>query len=237
MRALLLATAALFAFAGTAQAVIVNATDIGASGTTSIQGFVDVNNVAVPIPGLTASLFLQFDGVTGNTWNFDYTITNTSSGNISTARLSSFGLATTPDPIAASSTGLYQYAIVNPSFPNVGGAGQNIDVCFGSSPGTCSGGNGLLPGQSASGEFDLTFAMALSSLSLDSAFARFQSINSGPPFNFAGASGVGINNDLSINPVDINPVPLPAAAWMFLAGIAGLGVLARKKKQAALKAA
>ncbi len=216
----------------TASAVILEAADVGASGTTSIQGFVDVNGQATSIPGLTGSLYLEYDGLTngGLTWNFDYTVTNTTLFPNLDARLSSFGLAMDPNPTGATSTGLFGTAILGPSFPNVGGAGSLIDVCFSSSAGTCSGGDGLLPGQSASGEFTITFASQLEAINLQYAFTRFQSIDSGAPYNFNGASGVGFNvGDLSINPTVVEGIPEPSTWAMMILGFLGVGTLAMRK--------
>ena len=202
MKKLLLAATMLVALASGAQAVTVNATDIGASGTTNIQGFVDVNGNAVSIPGLTATLFLEFNGVTGNTWSFDYTLTNTSSNNISAARISSWALGTTPNVTSATSTGLYGFVDLTPNYPNVNGAQSFLDFCVTPVDGNCSSGSGLLAGEAASGILFLTFATQLASISLDSALTRFQSIDSGAPYNFVGASGVGFNvGDVTINPL------------------------------------
>jgi len=234
MRRFLAAAAILGALSLPAHAVILQATDVGASGTTTIQGFVDINGTAVQIPGLTASLFLEYDGVTngGLTWNFDYTITNTSSGNVATSRISSFGFALTPDPTGATSTGLYGTAILDPNFPNVGGAGNLIDVCYGAGGG-CSSGAGLLPGQTASGEFTLSFDSVLSSINLQYAFARFQSIDS-DAFGLQGGSGVGINNDVNITPFAV-PGPIVGAGLPgLIVGCLTLMGLARRRRKAAL---
>jgi hypothetical protein len=53
-----------------------------------------------------------------------------------------------------------------------------------------------------------------------------------------GASGVGGRNGdtsssgsiISLEVTEVAPVPLPAAGWMLLAGIGGLGVMARRRK-------
>ena len=96
-----------FALASGANAVVVNAiTSVGDSGTTTLQGFADVGTpptTAVSVTGLTADRFLKFDGVTnsGLTWNFDYTITNTSSGHV--RDLAAFGFATDPTAISGTS--------------------------------------------------------------------------------------------------------------------------------------
>jgi len=206
MRKLLLATVMSFALASGANAVIVNVGDVGASGTTNLQGFVDINNSAVSIPGLTGTLFLEYDGVSngGLTWNFDYTVTNTSSGNVTMSSIGSFGLNTTPNVTAALSTGLYDLALLDPQFPNVNGA-NIIEMCFSAGNNSCNGdGNTLTPGQSASGEFTLTFSSVLASMSLDAAYLRFQAIDAINP-SLSGASGVGFN----VGNVVINPLAVP----------------------------
>ena len=146
-----------------ANAVTVLATDVGASGTTQIQGSVDTFGGLVP--GLTGTLFLEFDGVTngGLTWNFDYFITNTTSippPSTLVARLSSFGLNVTPqviNPNGVVSTGLFSNVFLDPNLVFLG----TVDFCASASGSGCSGGGGLLAGQSAGGEFTLTFSSVL----------------------------------------------------------------------------
>ena len=43
---------------------------------------------------------------------------------------------------------------------------------------------------------------------------------------------VATNNDPSILEVDVAPIPLPAAAWMLISAVAGMGFLARKRRAA-----
>jgi hypothetical protein len=102
-----------------------------------------------------------------------------------------------------------------------------IDFCAGSSAGTCTGGNGLTAGQSASGTLALTFATALGLINLDTAYMRFQSIVGSQ----LGDSGAGVNGP-SINPL-VSPTPLPGAVWMFGTGLAGLALLRRRRKKLA----
>jgi len=238
MKKLFLGTALVLCLALPAQAVTVNVADVGASGTTVLQGYVDVNGNAVSIPGLTGTLFLEYDGVTngGLTWNFDYTVTNTTSGNVTASRISSFGLSTTPNITGATSTGLFDLSLVNPSFPNVQGpvvSGSALEVCFSSGSNSCSGGDGLLKGQSASGEFTLTFATALSAISLDHAFLRFQSID-GSAYAFNGASGVGFDTGgVVITPQAVPGPMLGAGLPGLLAACGGLIALARRRRRAA----
>jgi len=231
-KALLTAAALLCtAFASPASsAVVLNASDIGASGTTIIQGQID----GVVIPGLTGTLFLEYTGRTNSNlqWNFLYTVTNTSGGQIDEARISSFGLNTTPNLSGASSTGVYGFSQVGTNgYP---GFIPTVEMCAGSSSNTCAGGNGLLEGGSASGTLALTFAQVNGSITLDAAFMRFQSIE----WAGRGDSGAGINSDPQINLTSVPPVP-EASTWaMMLLGFAGVGFMAyQRKKQGAFRIA
>lgn len=229
LKKLLLAGAVLSVFALPAKAVVLNAIDVGASGTTNINGVVEPFGV---VPGLSSSLFLEYTGLSngGLTWNFNYSLTNTGSVD---SRISSFGLNTTPNVAGATSTGLFSNPLLNVQAGFLG----VVDFCASAGP-QCGGGggDGLLPGQSASGTFALTFDNILLAIVLDAAFSRYQSID-GSVFNLVGASGFGING-VSINPL-VSPVPIPGALVLFLSGLAGLGWLGRlrSKKLAAQPAA
>ena len=192
MRNLLMAgaVAALALLPGRADAVIINAGDIGLNGTTNINGVVG----GVLVPGLTSSLFLQFSGTSngGLTYNFAYTFTNTTSGTL-VSEASAFGLNTTPNVVSATATGLFSNALVSANLPSVG----VIDFCSSAGP-TCGGGgsNGLEVGESASGLFSLTFASVLPFITLDAAFARYQAISGvAGGVTYSDASGAGTNND------------------------------------------
>ena len=228
MKRLLLATTMLFALASGAQAVTVGVGDVGAEGTTQMQGFVDINGSAVSIPGLTGTLYLQYDGVTngGLTWNFDYTVTNTSSFD---SRISSWGLNTTPNVVGGESTGLFDFVDLTPNFPNVNGA-NIIEMCFTPNDGNCSGPGGVDDGNSASGTFSLTFASMLTSINLDAAYFRYQSLT-GSEYNLVGGSGVGFNQgDLVITPFAV-PGPVVGAGLPALLALFGLFGLNRIRRQ------
>jgi hypothetical protein len=227
MRRLLFAATALIALAAPASAVTVGINDIGLSGTTAIQGSVEGNVV----PGLTGTLYLEYDGATLNangtyTWNFDYTVTNTSSGAI-TSRISSFALNTTPNPLAVTSTGLFDHIETNVQLPNIFGQGVT-DFCASAGNNSCSGGDGLTNGQSASGEFNLNFAGSVSAITLDDAFLRFQSIT-GTAF---GNSGLGLNTDVCVGcvPTPTAAVPELSTWFMMIIGFAGMGTLAYRRR-------
>jgi len=186
-----------------------------------------VNGVVVP--GLTGTLKLTLTGVAGATWTFAYTVDNTSSGGI-TSELSGFALNTTPNVVSASATGLYSGDV---SINSQLSSGTTVDFCA-SAGSTCSGGssNGISPTDPpASGTFSLTFASVLASISLDEAFVRYQGIT-GNGFN--GASGIGTNSNVVINPV-ISTVPLPAALPLFVGGLGVMGLVGwrKRRKQAA----
>lgn len=233
MKYLVSAAALTLAFATPAMAVTVNVGDVGANGTTTLQGFVDVGGSAQSISGLTGTLFLKYTGVEngGKTWDFNYTVTNTSSGNTTASSIGSFGLNTTPNLAGADSTGLYDLALLNPSFPNVNGANA-IEVCFSAGNNSCNGnGNTLTEGQSASGTLQLNFSNVLSSISLDAAYLRFQGIDATSP-HLSGDSGVGFNvGDVVINPTSAVPGPVVGAGLPgLLAACVGLWGLQRRRR-------
>jgi len=227
-KTLLGAAAALAVLAASpANAVTVLATDVGATGTTNLQGYASVNNVDQSISGLTGQLTLTYTGrgtlanpLDLTVWNFAYTVKNTSSGNTTGSSIGSFGLNTAPNVSGATSTGLFDTAILNPSFPNVhgpGGIGANIiEMCFATDSSSCNGdGNTLVAGASTSGTFSLDFDTVMSSIELTNAYLRFQAVNSTSP-NIRGGSGVGFNvGDVVINPLTPGTTPVPGAVWLF----------------------
>ena len=204
----LLVAAALAVCSLPANAVVVNSGDIGFTGVTGIQGRID-GNVQ---PGLTGTLGLTYTGLSngGLTYNFLYNVTNTSSAPITASRISSFAFQTNPNIVSASSTGVYN----DPSLPANGYPGflpGTVEFCLGSSPGTCTGGDGVIKGQSAAGTFALTFATALSSIDLQTAYFRFQSIVGG----VGGDSGAGFNSNIVVINPNLVETPLPGAVWLF----------------------
>jgi len=241
MRSLLFAVTcgALAIVAVPANAVTIGINQTGASGTTSLQGFVDVGNTATSISGLTGTLGLTYTsgafnaGTNTTAYNFNYTVANTSSGNTTSSAIGSFGLNTTPNLTNATSTGLYNLALLNPSFPNVNGANV-IEACFSAGNNSCNAnGTVLTPGQTTSGTLSLIFAGNVSSISLDGAYLRFQGVDSTSP-NLNGASGVGFNSNVQITPFSAVPGPIVGAGapGLVAACIALCGLHRRRRKLA-----
>jgi hypothetical protein len=168
---------------------------------------VDYNgNVALtPIAGLTASILFNFLNTSGSTYNFSYTLTNTSSAPVAGSRVSGFAIDTTPNIQTATASGLFTNAVAG-SYPN--GVG-NVELCL--TANTCQGGGngGVTMGNSGMGTFSLTFAAPQSSITIDRFLVRYQSIAG---VN-AGESGTGEGMVRS-------PVPEPATWAMLIVGFA-----------------
>jgi hypothetical protein len=223
MRNLVFAAAALLLSALPASAVVLDPTDVGQSGTTTILG--QVNNS--PYSGLSGTLYLELTSYTfaggQTTLEFNYTIDNTSTV---LSHISSFGFNTTPNATVPENTitGAFNQVSYN---QNLAFAGI-VDFCIGSADGNCNGGRpaGITESDpNQSGSFDLVFAGTQLSISLDQAFFRFQGITA------AGLSGVGINSDVSINPTAVNGVPETSTWLMMIAGFFGVGGLALRKRR------
>ena len=111
-------------------------------------------------------------------------------------------------------------------------SGTVVDFCASAGNNSCSGGssNGISPSDpAATGLFSLIVNPAVASLTLDAAFVRYQGIT-GNGFN--GASGIGTNSTVVINPTGTPTVPIPGAVWLFGSGLIGLVALNRRRKNA-----
>lgn len=214
---------ALMFAAGAAQADVISLTpaSIGSSFTLDYNGFTGDGTIA----GLTGSTTFTLTGISGDSYSFDYSVTNTSSSPITGSRISGFGFNTDPDIAGASSTGVFD-TVGTGNAPNIG----SIDVCFkgGGGATNCAGGggDGVSLGDTATGTLTLAFGSALSALSLSDFFVRYQSISgAGGTSSAVGAGTISSSGGSSSGGT---PVPEPADFALFAAGVAGLMIGRRK---------
>lgn len=186
---------------------------VGDIANVSFNGIIDGS----PQPGLTAAASLKVLS-TGSTWSIGVNLSNTSSGDVTGSRISILGFATDPDVIASGSgandvNGPFDTLALSETTPQP--QFTNIEVCAkaGGSTNNCSGagGDGVTKGNFGDFILTLAFGNSVPSLSLTDFFVRYQSINRVGLMD--GASGIGVQT---------SAVPLPAAAWLFFLGLAGL---------------
>lgn len=183
--AAILASAAFAASPALADAITFDASDVGVDYTLNYDGFSDATTVS----GLTATTTFSLASITGNTYTFNYSVSNTSTAPITGSRVSGFAFNVDPTISGATSTGAFAYTTLNSSYPNGVGA---VDVCFkDASTGSCSGGGsgGLSQGTSGTGTFTLSFSQPVSAITLSDFFTRYQAITGAG--NVTSASGRG----------------------------------------------
>lgn len=237
-RQLFLSAVAAAALAGTAapalaDAITLDSSAIGQSYTFTYNGFTD----GTVVNGLTGSTTFTLTGISGNQYQFSYSVTNTTDPTLG-SRISSFGFNTNPDIIGATSTGAFGYTTLNSSYPNGIGA---IDVCFkDAKTGSCSGGGsgGLTNGQTGTGAFSLSFSQPITSLTMNDFYVRYQSITGAG--NITSASGAGTltgsssggSTSTSGGSTSTGGTDVPEPGMLGLLGISLLGLgLARRRRQ------
>ena len=206
-----------------ADAITLTPASVGTSFTLDYNGYTGAGTIG----GLTGQTVLTLTGIDGNNYVFSYQVTNNSSTPITNSRISGFGFNTNPDITGATSTGTYAVTATDANVPNVG----TVDVCFKDGGGTNScaggGGGGVSIGDNGAGTLTLSFANAVSSLTLSDFFVRYQSIAGAGRVTSAVGSGT-----LTTTPPPPTPVPAPGMALLFALGAGGLMLARRRKVQA-----
>lgn len=226
MKKLVLMCAAVIGLsAGSAQAALITAANVGQSGTVFFNGNVAGNNVA----GLTAAITFtlnSFNTVTDQIV-FGISVDNTSSGAITSSRVSAFGFDTAPNVTGGSSTSsIFTSVNTGGQFPNGFG---NIGVCVIDNANNCTGGGGggVLPADPPhSFLLTLNFAdLTAAGVNISNFGVRYQSIV-GTAF---GNSGTGVGTPRVPELFDV-PVPEPTSMVLFGLGLLGAGIARRRRR-------
>jgi hypothetical protein len=178
-------------------------------------------NGAPSITGLTSQIEFNFLNRTGNTYNFSYTLRNTSTAPIDAARLTIFGFQATPNFASATTGAGNQFNVVSAGQQPNGLA--NINFCLkdsGNDNNCTAAQDGLNKGQSAAGSFALTFGSAISPITLSNFSVRYQGIES---------ASLGIR-DGSASGISTPAVPEPATWAMMIAGFGLVGGAMRRRR-------
>ena len=201
-----------------ADAITLDSSNVGQTVALGYNGMADGNTIT----GLTGATTLKLTSIDGTSYNFDYTVTNTTSDPVN-SRISSFGFDTNPDITSAASTGTYDNALLGGQVPS---PFNTVDVCFkASGSNSCSGSGGVLDGQSGSGTLSLNFASAPTSLTLSDFFVRYQSITGAG--NVTSATGAGTITS-SGGSTGGTPVPEPGMIGLFGMGLIALAFMRRR---------
>ena len=179
----------------------------------------------VDVPGLTASADFTVASFTSTSVILDIKLSNTTDGSIwESSRVSAIGMNVSEPIASASTSGVFQYAILDSKFPNQYGS---LDVCAIDNKNNCNGGGGggLTMGQMGTVTLTLNFANSITSLDLSNIGVRWQSLAS-KQLGISGDSGTGGGGG------DDTPggaVPEPSAIIVFAAGMLLAGSRLRRR--------
>ena len=213
---------ALSSSAAFADAITLDSSKVGQTVTLGFNGMADGNTIT----GLTGTTTLTLIGITGTSYDFNYTVTNTTSDPVN-SRISSFGFDTSPDISGATSTGTYDNVVIGGQVPS---PFNNVDVCFkAGGSNSCSGSGGVLDGQTGSGTLSLSFASAPTSLTLSDFFVRYQSITGAGYVTSATGAGTITSSGSTGGSTGGTPVPEPGMIGLFGLGLIGLALARRRQ--------
>jgi hypothetical protein len=176
----------------------------------------DGSEGGVVIPGLTSSLTLSFAGVSGDSYLFNYVLTNTSTAPTTSSAVTAFGFNVDPNATLASSTVTGAFGIVSAGQVS---EGYNLEMCFkNGQDNNCAGspGNqGVVVGTPGTGTISLGFSSRPGEITLSNYMVRYQAVN-------GDGSAIG---------QPTGAVPEPSTWAMMLLGFGAVGMALRRGRR------
>lgn len=216
---------ATFAAPAMAEPIMLDSSNIGESFEISYDGFADGQT----IDGLSALTVFTLTAINGSTYEFDYSVTNTTDSGLD-SRLSSFAFNTDPDISGADATGDYNFVVTDSNYPN--GIGT-VDVCFKAGGSNSCAGNqgGLTAGETGTGTLTLSFLTAPTSITLDDFFVRYQSITGVDGITSASGQQTSTSTTSTSTTSGGTPVPAPGGMLgLFALALLGFGLVRRRPR-------
>lgn len=168
---------------------------------------------------LFAALTLEVTSRTYSSMTFSYRIENLSGGDISSARLQSFGFDVDGLLLSRQATGTFGHV----SAGNVPGMGY-VDACFQTGGNSCASnsGNGLVMGApEGSGTFRLNFLTPVSVVTLRDSYVRWRQVRAD---DLAIQSASGLSAGMAVE----MPLPEPQSWALMVAGFGLVGFALRR---------